>query len=647
MSINKINNEIINDPYAITETKSPIQVLEEIITALALNIFPQFKEILIKPSIEEKIAKAVQTAICNYTYHIETILLQNPMDYAANLVELEQSGFTNDTPIGISGNGGIVPLASGEKSNALTQHLLIAMIAKTYGIEMAERMTRRYNLDKNSQLNIGEFKRILIGLAANIRTTDLDLIFAKVKQADNDHVFVNQLEKYNPQMVQRLQQSGETPTSMDYAFLLEMLRLVRVDGNAVPVVQALFQDQSTAEKVYGKKKETVDHFVEWMDYKAAFHAGTWDQLRTNLDGLPHSYEIAIAEFFGKSLAYDELRQGMVFTIPNKNPNGSPTTYSLVDSLAHKGDAVHGFFFSEDRVPANEVQNLHLAFRGTAFSNQMLDAEASLYRDGALHQIGKAQFDKREKEIVSRLERYLESQPNNQVVLNISGHSLGGADAQRALVLITEAVANSDKNSPLRKIKKIECTPHNTPGLEESLNSRFDAAMKKIEADEQLREQVQVEVNYVMHWFKLDGQYVQDVVQQVGDCFVGANLSSSNLKRRVYNVYNDHIELDTIYSPKGINTALEVHSQRVFNPILYPYAPKIEFVDEVDQKELLEKTLNRALEIHSQLKHPNKLVDWMRSVKWPIELFNGKLHKFAVMIIQFAKSLETDMDHRFV
>lgn len=644
MAVNNIQNNLKTNLTTAASVVSNFQQPIDKVANLAKEIFPLFTQILTKPSADEQAATAVVNATNLYTARLEQIGLRNPMDYAADLIELQKTGFTHTTPVGLADNGRIVPAAN--KTAGLNTQLLIAMIQKTYGTEMAQRMTRRYQLDSNRPMTIGEFKRVLVGLAANVRVSDLDLLFKNAAKGLDDQVLVAELKKYNPDLVQRLK-DGKEPTAVEYAFALEMLRLVRVDGNAVPVVQALFIDGEGADEVYGCKGTQYKYFVEWMDYKAALHAGTWDQLRTQLPDVPKSYELALSEFFGKSLAYDELRQGMVFTVPNKDPEASPKTYSLVDNLSPRGDAVHGFFFQEDHVPAGQVQNLHLAFRGTAFSSQMFEAEASLFRDGALHQIGKEQFDARETEIIHRLERYLENQPNDQVVLNISGHSLGGADSQRALVLVTEAVANSPAGSPLRKISKIECIAHNSPGLEKGLNERFLKALDKIEQNPELREHLKVDINYVMHWFKLDGDYAQDLVQQVGDGFVGANAKNSTvLQRSVYNVYNDHLDVNHVYTPKGVETALECHSQRVFNPLLYPKAPKIEYVSEKDQNARIDEILNRQLETHYQLEHPHRLVQWISNAKWPVEFFNGKLHKYALLMIQLANSFDNSLEHRY-
>ena len=647
MSVNKIENKsqfISNEPVAGIAKASG---LDSVIAHLAKEILPCIKEIIIGPSIEEATANIVIRARFAEKGRLASMQLRNPMDCAADLIDIERAGFTNDTPVGINGSGRIIPLSAGDSNNALTAQLLIAIIEKTYGTDMAQRMTRRYRLDGKVPLTLGEFKRVLIGLAANVRVSDLDLIFKKIKDDDGTHVLVNELKKYNPQMITRLRKEMENPTSVDYAFALEMLRLVRLDGAAKSVDQVLFRDQEEAKKAYGFNQGLYEYFVEWMDYKAVFHSGAWDQLRTHIEGLPDSYNLALAEFFGKTLAYDELRQGMVFTIPNKGPNGNPSTYSLADSLALCGDAVHGYFFKEDHVPAGEVQNVFLAFRGTAFSPQMLDSEASLYRDGSLHQIGKMEFEKREKEILFRLERYLSEQPTDHVVLNITGHSLGGADAQRALVLIAEALAHSAVNSPLRKIKKINCTPHNSPGLEAALNERFTKAMRKIAETPELKENLEIELNYLMHWFKLDGDYVQDLVQQVGDVFVGANINDSeNLRRRVYNVYNDHLEVDNMYTAKGVETTFEAHSQRVFNPVMHPGSPNIELVDEKNQKERIETILNRQLETHYQLEQPQRLIKWLTEAKWPLEILNSKLHTFALLLNQVRQFIEPALDHRF-
>lgn len=643
MSINKLEKIFFTDPkdpFAEAVIKPPRQFLEDLVNKVALDVFPSMKEYLTIPSVEEQTTLTVKQAILDWNQRCESTKLRNPMDYASDLVELEKLGFTNETPIALAANGRIVPLGSQEALNGLNQRFMIAVIAKTFGLEMAQRMTRRYRLESDKAVTIGEFKRILVGLAANLRMNDLDQLCDKIRQGEKDHVLVAEVEKYHPELVKKLK-AGEKPTAADYAFLVEMLRLVRVNGEALPIVEALFSDKKAAEEIYGDQNGHYRHFVEWLDYKAVFHAAAWDRLRTDLPEVKNSYDLALAEFFGKSLAYDELRTGMVFTVPSRQPENDPGIYALVDRLALRNDGVHGYFFREEQLPAGEKQNIHLAFRGTAFSNQMLDAEASVQRDGAIHQIGKSQFSKREEEILFRLTQMLEKEPDREVDLTISGHSLGGADAQRALVLITEAVAHASEDSPLRKIRKIHCIPHNSPGLETSLNQRFEKAMEKIE-------NVQVEVDYVMHWFKLDGEYAQDLVQQVGDGFVGANLSGrENLQRRVHHVYNDHLIAETVYSPSGLQTTLEAHSQRVFNPLLHPDQPNIESIDGRDQKERIEAILNRQLPVHWQLEHPHSLVQWISSIKWPVKLFNGKIHKYALKVSQLAQQFNDGMDHRFV
>jgi hypothetical protein len=640
MSINKLDKVFYTepqDPYAEAVLKPPRQFIEDLVNDVAQKVFPSMKDHLLIPSVEEQTKKTVEKAIVRYDNQLNATKLRNPMDYAADLVELQKLGFTHSTPIALAANGRIVPKGAQEASNGLNHQLVIATIAKTFGVEMAERMTRRYRLDKEGSITIGELKRILVGLSANLRVSDLDLLFQKIKQGNHSDILVTEMKKYRPDLFERMK-SGEHPTATDYAFAVEMLRLVRVNGEALSVVQALFSDKKEAEEVYEGHNDHYNHFVEWMDYKAIFHAAAWNQLRTDIPGVKNSYDLALAEFFGKSLAYDELRKGMVFTIPNRDSQKDPGIYSLADSLALRSDGVHGFFFREEQLQPGEKQNIHLAFRGTAFSNQMLDAEASLHRDGAIHQIGKSQFSKREGEILFRLKQLLESEPNREIDLTISGHSLGGADAQRALVLITEAVANSDENSPLRRIRKIHCIPHNAPGLEASLNQRFENAINKIK-------ETQLEIDYVMHWFRLEGEYAQDLVQQVGDGFVGANLAGrENLQLRVHNVYNDHLAVNTIFTPGGIQTALDVHSQRVFNPLLHPNDPKIE---SIDQKERIEAILNRQLPVHWQLEHPHTLVQWVSAMKWPVKLFNGKIHKFALKVSQLVQNLDDSLNHRFI
>lgn len=105
-------------------------------------------------------------------------------------------------------------------------------------------------------------------------------------------------------------------------------------------------------------------------------------------------------------------------------------------------------------------------------------------------IGKTVFNKAEEEIARMINSYCESTANP--ALEISGHSLGGIDAQRATVLCVK-LFNDNSKQPISRLSRISCFAFCSPKLDAPTIDLWEVEIQKLK-----NSPLKLEINFAYH-----------------------------------------------------------------------------------------------------------------------------------------------------
>jgi hypothetical protein len=192
-------------------------------------------------------------------------------------------------------------------------------------------------------------------------------------------------------------------------------------------------------------------------------------------------------------------------LPMVKGEGIVELMEVIGSLENKRDGVVCHFMAPLLpAPGSPLQPFVLNFRGTQPNTDKKQSGVSVHRDLDPSGVGRATFEAREQEILDQVTAFLR-EARGPVHLQINGHSLGGADVQRALALIAREMAKEDHDPCFDKIQKLTATAHNPPGVEKDVNDQFFRDLNKLT--------IPVELNYVL--------CATDPVPVAGGIFLGA------------------------------------------------------------------------------------------------------------------------------
>ena len=153
------------------------------------------------------------------------------------------------------------------------------------------------------------------------------------------------------------------------------------------------------------------------------------------------FPFAVSEQLARIVAYASLENEEII-VPIFTEQQDVTYYQLKNQIKEKG--LHCYLFT----PLQEDLPAQLVFKGT-------DDKESLFRDVLdLKGIGKTVFDECKPKIAKMIEDYCQTTKNPS--LKIIGHSLGGLDAQRALILCLEQLNQENNNGSFSRLSHIDC-----------------------------------------------------------------------------------------------------------------------------------------------------------------------------------------------
>src|SRR5262249_1573410 len=101
----------------------------------------------------------------------------NILDYI--IPSITSSSLNDTTPIAFE-NGKIVPDEK-QQSTTKTVKILLLLLAKTYGVLLTESVMKRYQIFDKPIITFDTLKRILLGISANVKITDLIELFNEIK----------------------------------------------------------------------------------------------------------------------------------------------------------------------------------------------------------------------------------------------------------------------------------------------------------------------------------------------------------------------------------------------------------------------------------------------------------------------------------
>lgn len=484
------------------------------------------------------------------------------------------SNGVQETPITFK-DGKIIPIdSSDEEGKKLALRKFLHILKETYGTELSHVVTYRYKLNEEV-LTLETIKKALIGVAANVKASDLEKLFVEIKKDEISRYRASDLlKKIDLAHFEAIRAKNEFKelTSEDIQFLLKAFKTYQLN------------DSAEIESIGGSLSWTLSE-KSTSDFCLAHDVGLlstlseWNDLRLELD-----YEGALSEYIGKTVSYHELKEGMVITLPRKD--NTFCFYKVASKLAPKKDAVISFLFvplmeSQDLDPSTGP-NVHLTFRGTMPGVNDLDSGGSLYRDQDWTGIGRRAFKERKPEILEMVTSYLEASQPSQI--HISGHSLGACDTQRGLAFLASHYANAEETSPLKKIKGLHAAGHNPPRANPTVNLVLKKAVAKISKQEK---PIDMSLLYVRYF---DKNY-EDIVQKCGDVLAGADTASGPIdgdeevfknaaffKRRMIEI--------TMDEENDISGILPRHTTRALNKRRYPEtftSKKLDCTNEEDRK----------------------------------------------------------------
>ncbi|MDR2539312.1 MAG: hypothetical protein LBC45_01640 [Chlamydiales bacterium] len=195
---------------------------------------------------------------------------------------------------------------------------------------------------------------------------------------------------------------------------------------------------------------------EEYEYHIRTLAGNLEKEKTYTEADLKLLPFAISEQLARTVAYaqpDTICKNMVIPILVFTQQQDIVYYQLNSHIHQNG--LHCYLFT----PLKGDFPAQLVFRGTddveSFSRNILDPNG----------IGKTVFDACKNQIAAMIEAYCKTVKNP--ALEITGHSLGGLDAQRAAILCLERFTQKNSASPISQLSRIHCFAFCSPKLDQA------------------------------------------------------------------------------------------------------------------------------------------------------------------------------------
>jgi hypothetical protein len=450
-------------------------------------------------------------------YTLMTLIFDNPDHYKDNC------------RVSYSSKGELITLLPGVQDSSLhSKGDFTKLLTKAFG-GVGQEVAKELMSKPGNDLTVADIKGAFLGIAAHVKENDLNNLFNLITlgRAPNPmdpyyqcwtNLSTKDKEAFQGVTDFRALNPGQI------AILLKPFRYVPLSVGQgserrlkyYPTLQAVFRrDAATDIKAFSSKSIRDGELLERLSYANHLMKLNQSTLAPELQ-----YAIGASEHLGKRVCYSDLKEGMI--IPCKNQGGEQFFYT-VKKVIH--DDKEGFFNyilvpttpADQKILDSSVKDIRLVFRGS-------DTAGAWQRNFDPEGVGKSIFkhhadtvlgNPEKVTVLGNLKEVLESSPDD-VRLSIDGHSLGGCDTQRGLVMVLKAIVDAQNNpeSPFHKIKKIVATAHNPPRPEASLNQELLEALDKIPTGKlfkKVREDLEVDLTYVVY----QNENLEDVVQKTG------------------------------------------------------------------------------------------------------------------------------------
>lgn len=537
------------------------------------------------------------------------------LDDLARTEENETKKIQDSDPIAFD-NGMIVKAEDSTAAQKAYQQFY-HILKETYGSRLAKSVFGRYRLFNQTAVTLKDIKKAMVAVASRVTEDDLRMLFEHIR-----HDPPGRLTSYRAGdllcLIDRALYLNIKSKKSFYALTTAEINFLHSAFRTVPFSKLGYEGLDVLFHI--KKdfvpKEELETVTDACDVKTKIRDAEIDDYESFLFGkdidalilmeswkgldLEHP-ELALGEWVGKSLAYLELKPGLILPMPMiRSQEGAdvsvPKLYKVAKSLPHMNDAVIAHVIAplnehqaicpqEPEAPAEDV---FLVFRGS-MAGKNKDSGMTWVRDFHHKGVGRTTYDRREPEIQAMVEEYLKETAQERVTLRITGHSLGACDSQRGLVSILEKIAASEEGSPFRKVKRVVLTSFNAPKVNPTVNKRMKEAVRTINGKG-------IDVGIELTHLRFYDRSNEDHVQWGGDILLGADYhggtgdsvfkDAANVKRTIVKV---HMDEDKGLNPGGI---LARHSNRTFNRSLCSIKSRIETLSDDNEAErlLMEKEM---------------------------------------------------------
>lgn len=289
-----------------------------------------------------------------------------------------------------------------------------------------------------------------------IKKKDLWHIFAMIGHALTTNDLTDLLKRVN---------TGEVPLKLSRSLSTDLRELSSEDMEKLvgfyrnPLEHLLPNEKKILWEELEKSGIPINNRIlanEEYEYHIRKLAGSLEKQEEYTEADLKLLPFAISEQLARTAAYaqpDTICENMVIPILIFTKQQDIVYYQLNKHINQKG--LHCYLFT----PLKGDFPAQLVFRGTD------DAE-SLSRDVLdPNGIGKTVFDECKDQITAIIEAYCKTA--KCPALNITGHSLGGLDAQRATILCLERFNQENNRSPISCLSDINCFAFCSPKLDQA------------------------------------------------------------------------------------------------------------------------------------------------------------------------------------
>lgn len=419
------------------------------------------------------------------------------------------------------------------------------VLIEIYGNDLVQRV-HHSGMTKSWPVNL-ERRHILHILAAIghvVTLKDLNGFWTLLRQMPANFP-VLQLLQVDPLTLQTFTRVQDLPNAQFHQFVQAFRNPLKVLEPANP--KTLWEEIASLPKVYDKRCMAYTRYDQTVHQLYA----SADRTRQEFPFAPHEH---LAKFVGYAKP-SSVQPGMIIPVYVNDK----VTYYQMESHIHKS-GLHAYLFTP--INGNSDLPAQLVFRGT-------NGTGSLSRDLDTAGIGKTVFDQNAPAILQMIEHY--AQKTGNLKLEVAGHSLGAADAQRAIALLADQVANNP-DSPLKPaLKELKLFAYCSPKLDRGSVEKWKQNLNLLAGVEN---PPRIELNFAEH--------EKDPITKAGElnlCSANASFIEANylIVKSISGLFNGLTHHNTPFFHAGVfdfqtdNRTFLLFQDRAHKRILYQLA----------------------------------------------------------------------------